>query len=341
MSTLVTGGAGFIGSHLVERLVSLGERIVVIDNFNDFYQPAFKRENISAAIRNPLVTLYETDICNTVSCREIFERHNIERIVHLAAYAGVRPSIERPMLYEEVNCKGTLNLLELSRMYKVKKFIFGSSSSVYGNNKKVPFSEDDPVNEPISPYAATKQAGELFCYNYYHLYKIPIVCLRFFTVYGPRQRPDLAIRKFTDLIDGNQPIHMYGDGTTQRDYTFFSDIIDGVVSALNTQFNFEIINLGNSTPIHLTRLIELIEQETGKKAKIKRLPEQPGDVQRTYADIRKAESLLRYRPKVSIEQGIRLFVAWYTERKKQIENRLSKENWHNDKALCPDIVNHM
>src|SRR5574337_474580 len=311
MSILATGGAGFIGSHLVERLLSQGEEVVVIDNFNDFYPPAYKRENISAAIQNPHLTLYETDICNTASCKEIFEKHRIEKVVHLAAYAGVRPSIERPLLYEEINCKGTLNLLELSRIHKVKQCIFGSSSSVYGNNKKIPFSEDDPVNEPISPYAATKRAGELYCYNYYHLYKIPIACLRFFTVYGPRQRPDLAIRKFTELIDRDQQIPMYGDGTTQRDYTFFSDIIDGVVSALNKQFDFEIINLGNSTPIQLTRLIELIEQELGKKAKIKRLPEQPGDVHRTYADIRKAERLLHYRPKVSIEEGIRLFVDWY------------------------------
>ncbi|NUO09799.1 MAG: GDP-mannose 4,6-dehydratase [Candidatus Brocadia sp.] len=316
MTILVTGGAGFIGSHLVERLLSAGEQVVVIDNFNDFYLPSYKRENISAVLGNPNLTLYETDICNTVSCREIFEKHGIEKIVHLAAYAGVRPSIERPLLYEEVNCKGTLNLLELSRIYKVKQFIFGSSSSVYGNNKKIPFSEDDPVNEPISPYAATKRAGELYCYNYHHLYKIPIACLRFFTVYGPRQRPDLAIRKFTELIDHDQPVPVYGDGTTQRDYTFFSDIIEGVVSALTRQFDFEIINLGNSTPVQLARLLELIEQELGKKAKMKRLPEQPGDVQRTYADVRKAERLLQYKPKVSIEQGIRLFVAWHKGRKK-------------------------
>ncbi|MCF6155808.1 MAG: NAD-dependent epimerase/dehydratase family protein [Candidatus Brocadia sp.] len=322
MTILVTGGAGFIGSHLVEKLLFQGEQVVVIDNFNDFYQPAYKRENISGAIRNQRLTLYETDICNTVSCKDVFEKHRIEKIVHLAAYAGVRPSIERPLLYEEVNCKGTLNLLELSRIYKVKQFIFGSSSSVYGNNKKTPFSEDDPVNEPISPYAATKRAGELYCYNYHHLYKIPVACLRFFTVYGPRQRPDLAIRKFTEIIDCDQQIPMYGDGTTQRDYTFFSDIIDGVVSALQKQFDFEIINLGNSTPIQLAKIIELIEQEMGKKAKIKRLPEQPGDVHRTYADIRKAERFLQYRPKVSIEQGIRLFVAWYKEHKNKQPNPL-------------------
>lgn len=260
--------------------------------------------------------MYETDIGNTASCREIFEKHGIEKIVHLAAYAGVRPSIERPLLYEEVNGRGTLNLLELSRIYKVKQFIFGSSSSVYGNNKKIPFSEDDPVNEPISPYAATKRAGELYCYNYHHLYKVPVTCLRFFTVYGPRQRPDLAIRKFTELIDHDQQIPMYGDGTTQRDYTFVSDIIDGVVAAVNRQFDFEIINLGNSAPIQLIKLIELIEREMGKKANIKRLPEQPGDVHRTYADIHKAGRSLDYKPKVPIEQGIRLFVAWYKGRKK-------------------------
>ncbi len=317
MSILVTGGAGFIGSHLVERLLSQGKKVVVVDNFNDFYLPAYKRENISNAIQDSNLTLCESDICDTSACQEIFEKHHVEKVIHLAAYAGVRPSIERPLLYEEVNCKGTLNMLELSRIYKVRQFIFGSSSSVYGNNKKVPFSEDDPVNEPISPYAATKRAGELFCYNYHHLYKIPVSCLRFFTVYGPRQRPDLAIRKFTELIDHNQPITMYGDGTTERDYTFFSDIIDGVVAALDKQFDFEVINLGDSKPIQLKKLIDLIEQELGKKAKIKKLPEQPGDMHRTYADIGKAERFLQYQPKVPIEQGVRLFVTWYKERKKQ------------------------
>ncbi|MBU6391251.1 MAG: GDP-mannose 4,6-dehydratase [Planctomycetes bacterium] len=320
MTILVTGGAGFIGSHLVERLLSRGKSVVVIDNFNNFYSPSYKRENISEVISNPRLTLYETDIRNTISCREVFEKHRIEQVIHLAAQAGVRPSIEQPLLYEEVNCKGTLSMLELSRIYKVKQFIFGSSSSVYGNNKKIPFSEDDPVNEPISPYAATKRAGELYCYNYHHLYNMPISCLRFFTVYGPRQRPDLAIRKFTELIDNNQPITMYGDGTTRRDYTFISDIIDCVVSILDKQFNFEIINLGDSSPIQLTNLIKLIEQELGKKAKIKKLPEQPGDVHRTCADIRKAERFLDYRPKVSIEEGVRLFVAWYKEHK----NRTAK-----------------
>ncbi|HHT9130421.1 MAG TPA: GDP-mannose 4,6-dehydratase [Candidatus Brocadiaceae bacterium] len=315
MTILVTGGAGFIGSHLVERLLSQGKSVVVIDNFNNFYPQVYKRENISEVISNPHLTLYEADIRNTISCQEVFEKHRIDQVIHLAAQAGVRPSIEQPLLYEEVNCKGTLNMLELSRIYKVKQFIFGSSSSVYGNNKKVPFSEDDPVNEPISPYAATKRAGELYCYTYHHLYNMPVSCLRFFTVYGPRQRPDLAIRKFTELIDNNQPITMYGDGTTQRDYTFISDIIDCVVSLLDKQFNFEIINLGDSSPIQLTNLIKLIEQELGKKTKIKKLPEQPGDVHRTYADIRKAERFLDYRPKVSIEEGIRLFVAWYKERK--------------------------
>ena len=316
MTILITGGAGFIGSHLVERLLKQGKKIVVIDNFNDFYLPSYKRENISSAIQNSNLTLYETNICDVVACQKIFEKHHIEKVIHLAAYAGVRPSIERPLLYEEANCKGTMSMLELSRIFKVKQFIFGSSSSVYGNNKKVPFSEDDPVNEPISPYAATKRAGEVFCYNYHHLYNISILCLRFFTVYGPRQRPDLAIRKFTELIDRNQPIAMYGDGTTQRDYTFISDIIDGVASALDKQFGFEIINLGDSKPIQLTTLIKLIEQELGEKAQINRLPEQPGDVQRTYADIIKAERILKYQPKVSIEQGVRLFVAWHRERKK-------------------------
>jgi UDP-glucuronate 4-epimerase len=317
MTILVTGGAGFIGSHLVERLLSQAKRVVVVDNFNDFYTPVYKRENISAVIQDPNLRLYETDIRDRVACREIFEKHRIEKVIHLAAQAGVRPSIENPLLYEDINCKGTLNMLELSRSYGIKQFIFGSSSSVYGNNRNVPFSEDDPVNEPISPYAATKRAGELYCYNYHHLYKMSISCLRFFTVYGPRQRPDLAIRKFTELIDNNQPITVYGDGTTQRDYTFFSDIIDGVISVLDKQFDFEIINLGDSRPVQLKRLIELIEHELDKKACINKLPEQPGDVQRTYADIRKAEHFLCYNPKISIEQGIRLFMTWYKDRKKR------------------------
>ncbi len=324
MAILVTGGAGFIGSHLTERLLSQGKKVVVIDNFNDFYPPAYKRENISTAIQDSNLTVHEADICDATACQQIFDGHHVEKVIHLAAYAGVRPSIERPLLYEEVNCKGTVNMLELSRRYKVRQFIFGSSSSVYGNNQKIPFSEDDPVNEPISPYAATKRAGELFCYNYHHLYKIPVCCLRFFTVYGPRQRPDLAIRKFTELIDRDQPITMYGDGTTERDYTYFSDIIDGVTSVLDKQFNFEIINLGDSKPVQLARLISLIEQELGKKAHIKRLPEQPGDVQRTYADIRKATHFLKYQPKVPIEQGVRLFIAWYQEHKNKRSSDFSK-----------------
>ncbi len=318
MAILVTGGAGFIGSHLVERLLTTGKKVIAMDNFNDFYSPSYKRENVAAMLQNPNFTLHETDILDFAACRGIFEKHRIDAIVHLAAYAGVRPSIERPLLYEDVNCKGTLHLLELSRLFKVKQFIFGSSSSVYGNNTKIPFSEDDPVNEPISPYAATKRAGELYCYNYHHLYKIPVACLRFFTVYGPRQRPDLAIRKFTELIDGGQPITMYGDGTTMRDYTFFSDIIDGIVLALDRDFGFEIINLGDSKPVQLARLIELIEQCLGKKAHIKRLPEQPGDVHRTYADVTKAARLLCYQPRIPIEEGVRLFVDWHNKRKKTL-----------------------
>ncbi len=317
MTILVTGGAGFIGSHLVEKLLSQGKRVVVIDNFNDFYAPAYKRENISTVVPNPNLFLYEMDIRDRTACQAVFERHHIEKVIHLAAQAGVRPSIEHPLLYEDINCKGTLNMLELSKTHGIQQFIFGSSSSVYGNNTKIPFSEDDPVNEPISPYAATKRAGELYCYNYHYLYKMPISCLRFFTVYGPRQRPDLAIRKFTELIDNARPITMYGNGTTQRDYTFFSDIVDGVVSVLDKQFDFEIINLGDSKPVQLKRLIELIEQALGKKAHINRLSEQPGDVQRTYADIRKAERLLHYSPQVSLEQGIHLFVDWYKDRKKR------------------------
>lgn len=313
MTVLVTGGAGFIGSHLMERLLCDGRQVVCLDDFNDYYSPALKRRNIECVRRCGDFRLYEGDVRDKDLCARIFKEQQIDVVVHLAARAGVRASIEQPVLYQEVNCAGTANLLELSRLHGVKKFIFGSSSSVYGNNKKVPFSEDDPVNEPISPYAASKRAGELLCYTYHHLYKMPIVCLRFFTVYGPRQRPDMAIHKFTRLIASGAEVPVYGDGTMKRDYTFYTDIIHGVVAAIEREFEFEIFNLGESNTVELAYLISLIEKALGTQAKIKRLPEQPGDVHITYADVSKACRLLGYTPSVAIEQGIPIFVDWYRQ----------------------------
>jgi UDP-glucuronate 4-epimerase len=313
MAILVTGAAGFIGSHLTERLATEGRKVVCLDDFNDYYSPAIKRDNLSAALKRPNVRLYEGDIRDADLCQQVFQRESIADVVHLAARAGVRPSLQDPLLYEDVNCRGTLNLLELARRHRVRKFVFGSSSSVYGNSQRIPFSEDDPVDGPISPYAATKRAGELFCSTYHHLYGLPIVCLRFFTVYGPRQRPDMAIHKFTRSIDEGRAVEMYGDGTTKRDYTFYSDILDGVVAALDATMGFEIINLGDSRVVELRHLIALIERALGKPAQILPLPEQPGDVTITYADIRKAHRLLGYQPKFPIEQGIARFVQWYRE----------------------------
>ncbi len=310
MAILVTGGAGFIGSHVVDRLAERGEQVVCLDNLNDYYSPDVKRDNVAAALESGRMELTEGDIRDAELCREAVSRGDVRAVVHLAARAGVRPSIEQPDLYEEVNCLGTINLLEAARRFGVDKFVFGSSSSVYGVNSKVPFSEDDPVERPISPYAATKRAGELMCHVYHHLYGLPIVALRFFTVYGPRQRPDLAIHKFARLIEAGEPIPVYGDGTSRRDYTYVSDVVDGVVAALDRPLEFEIINLGNSDPVELGTLIGLIEEALDKEARINRLPDQPGDVPVTYADISKARRLLGYEPRFPIRQGLRQFVQW-------------------------------
>jgi len=311
---LITGGAGFIGSHLVERLLSEGHEVICLDNFDSFYASEIKRANLRLAENNPRFTLIEGDIRNPESLKKLFEQHQIEKVVHLAARAGVRPSIAQPQLYEDVNIKGTINLLEVCKEFSIGQFIFGSSSSVYGTNSKVPFSEDDKIEMPISPYAASKRAGELFCYTYHHLYNIPMTCLRFFTVYGPRQRPEMAIHKFTRLIDEGKEIPMFGDGTSQRDYTYVSDIIDGITNALGKPFEFEIFNLGESCTVELKYLISFIEDSLGKAAKIKKLPPQPGDVPITFADINKARALLGYNPKVSIEAGIQQFIAWYKDK---------------------------
>ncbi len=310
---LVTGGAGFIGSHLVERLIQQGEEVVVVDDFNDYYSPKIKWRNLRNVLENPLFHLEQGDIRDFPFLERIFKRYQVGEVIHLAARAGVRPSLEAPILYEEVNGLGTVNLLELCRQYKVDKFIYGGSSSVYGDTSKVPFSEDDCCAQPVSPYAATKRANELMCYTYHHLFGLKVVCLRFFTVYGPRQRPEMAIHKFTRLIDQGQEIPVFGDGSSRRDYTYIDDIIQGIIAAHEKDFGFEIFNLGESKTTDLMTLIHLIEENLGKRAKIKHLPFQPGDVKVTYADISKARSLLGYDPQVPIEEGIRRFIAWYKE----------------------------
>jgi UDP-glucuronate 4-epimerase len=313
--TLVTGGAGFIGSHLVERLLAQGRTVICVDNFNNFYDPRIKRKNVSAFARNPKVTVIEGDIRDLELLEKIFSDMRPKEILHLAAMAGVRPSVERPRLYQDVNGMGTLNLLEMSRKYGIENFVFGSSSSVYGISSKVPFSPDDPVECPISPYAATKRANELMCRTYHHLYGLKVTCLRFFTVYGPRQRPDLAIHKFTKLIDRGEPVPIYGDGTFKRDYTYIDDIMQGVLEAVKLRFDFEIFNLGESRITETVELVRLIEDALGKKAKIQYLPVQPGDVPITYADIEKSRRMLGYSPQVKIAEGIPRFVEWFRAQK--------------------------
>ena len=312
---LITGGAGFIGSHLVDHLLAEGGwRITVVDDFNDFYDPAIKRENLSARLANTNFKVVEADIRNQETLSQVFSDANFDCLVHLAARAGVRPSLKEPRLYVETNVNGTLNLLELARAHGVKQFVFGSSSSVYGSNAKVPFSEDDPIFNPISPYAATKAAGELLCHSYAHLYDMRIVCLRFFTVYGARQRPDLAIHKFAKLISAGWPIPVFGDGTTRRDYTYIDDIIAGLRAAMDyDQSKYEVINLGESRTVELRELIGLLEQALGRQAEIDRQPLQPGDVPQTFADISKARRLLGYDPQTQIEKGIEKFVEWFKE----------------------------
>jgi UDP-glucuronate 4-epimerase len=312
---LITGGAGFIGSHLVDHLLTQGGwRVTVVDDFNGFYDPSIKRENIKTHRSNPNFEQVEADIRDREALRQALGETNFDCIVHLAARAGVRPSLKEPHLYLETNVNGTMNLLELARSGGTKQFIFGSSSSVYGINNKVPFSEDDPIFNPISPYAATKAAGELICHTYAHLYDLRIVCLRFFTVYGARQRPDLAIHKFAKLITAGKPIPVFGDGTTRRDYTYVDDIIAGVRAAIDyDQSNYEIINLGESRTVELRELISILEDALGERAEIDWQPMQPGDVPQTFADITKARRLLGYNPQTQIEEGIKRFVEWFRD----------------------------
>jgi UDP-glucuronate 4-epimerase len=311
MSTiLVTGGAGFIGSHLAEKLLEHGHKVITLDNFNDFYDPWIKRRNIFKAELSPRYTLVEGDIRDENLLHHIFTTFKIDTVVHIAALAGVRKSIENPLEYIDVDIKGTVNLLEVSRIYKVKKFIFASTSSVYGLNS-TPFNEEDNIKSPISPYAAAKQASELFCKTYHTLYGVPIICLRFFTVYGPRQRPEMAIHYFTRTIDEGELITVFGDGTSSRDYTYIDDIIKGIVASIYLDCEFEIFNLGNSKPTKLNYLIELIEKNLGKDAYRIYMEMQSGDVEHTYADIKKSKAILGYEPSVSIEEGIERFVYWY------------------------------
>jgi UDP-glucuronate 4-epimerase len=308
---LVTGGAGFIGSHLVEALLGAGREVIVLDNFDTFYDPAVKRRNVQGCQGRPGFTLVEGDIRDARAVETVFAANPIDVVVHLAARAGVRPSIEQPLLYSDVNLNGTVVLLEACRRHNVGKFIFGSSSSVYGNNTKVPFSEKDDVERPISPYAATKRAGELLCATYHALYRLNVFCLRFFTVYGPRQRPEMAIHKFTRFIDRGVPLPRFGDGSTSRDYTYITDIITGLVRAVERVQGYEIINLGGSRTTRLAELIAMLEARLDRQAIVEARPDQPGDVTTTWADVAKAHRLLGYDPGVAIEDGLTKFVEWY------------------------------
>jgi UDP-glucuronate 4-epimerase len=310
---LVTGGAGFIGSHLCERLLSNGVKVICLDNFDSFYDPNIKIKNVEGIGKKfpDLFELVTGDIRNPEHLKGAFQKNRIDFVVHLAARAGVRPSIADPLLYQDVNIRGTIILLETCKENGIKKFIFASSSSVYGENQRVPFTEKDLDIQPLSPYGATKRAGELLCYSYHHLYGMNIACLRIFTAYGPRQRPEMAIHKFTRLIDQGGKIPMYGDGSSRRDYTYIDDLIDGIRGVIHHHKGFEIYNLGESQTTSLKELIRLIEESFGKKANIEMLESQPGDVSVTYADITKAERMLKYQPRVKMEEGIRRFVEWY------------------------------
>lgn len=312
---LITGGAGFIGSSLSERLIKEGNRVVAIDNFCDFYNPTIKENNVKELIKNSNFKLYRNDIRDREAVKKIFEENNIDIVMHLAAMAGVRPSIENPVLYQEVNCMGTQNILEEMKAHNVKNLVMASSSSVYGNCKEVPFKENMIVDFAISPYAATKKANEVMTHVYHKLFDMNVIMLRFFTVYGPKQRPDLAINKFTRLMLEDKEIPMFGDGTTSRDYTYIDDIVDGIIRSCNYVENnndvYEILNLGNSSPVSLKEMINTIGQAIGVEPKIKQLPMQPGDVDRTFADISKAKKLIGYNPKTSFKEGIENFVEWY------------------------------
>ena len=310
MRILVTGGAGFIGSHLVEKLLAAGHQVAILDDFNDFYDPQIKHANIARVAKD--VTMYHVDLRDGASVRNLFHREKFETVAHLAARAGVRPSIQQPQLYYDTNVSGTLHLLDAASVTGVERFVFASSSSVYGISKKVPFSEDQHLTQTLSPYAATKIAAEFLCSSYSHLYQMRVVALRYFTVYGARQRPDLAIHQFTRRIYAGQPIEQFGDGTTRRDYTYIDDVIQGTMAALKYDGPlFDIFNLGESDTIQLKDLIAAIENALGKKAKVNRMPEQPGDMPLTCADISKARKLLGYNPTTRFSDGLPRFIEWF------------------------------
>lgn len=319
----ITGGAGFIGSTLSEKLIKKGNKVVAIDNFCNFYDPKIKENNVKELVKNPNFKLYRADIRDREAVKRIFDENQIDVVMNLAAMAGVRPSIENPCLYQEVNCLGLQNILEEMKLHNVKNGVLASSSSVYGNCKEVPFREDMIVDYAISPYAATKKANEVMAHVYHKLYDMNIIMLRFFTVYGPKQRPDLAINKFTRLMLEGKEIPMFGDGTTSRDYTYVDDIVDGIIKSceytLKNKNVYEILNIGNSSPTSLKEMIEIIGKTLNVEPKIKQLPMQPGDVDRTYADVSKAKKLIGYEPKTTFEEGIKKFVKWYKENRSLYE----------------------
>lgn len=310
---LVTGAAGFIGSTLVDRLLEQGKEVIGLDNFDPYYCLEQKRQNLSDALQHPNFKMYEGDILNGPLLKEIFNLHSFDVVVHLAAKAGVRPSIEDPASYFKVNVDGTLNLLNQLRLSPQTRLVMASSSSVYGNNLNAPFAETAETSQPVSPYAASKKAGEVLAHSYAELYDIPMSLLRFFTVYGPRQRPEMAIAKFFKLIQDGQSVPMFGDGSTARDYTFVGDIVDGILQSMTFTKGFEIYNLGNSSPVSLRQMIQTIGQTVGKPAFIQELPEQPGDVTLTCADIQKARAQLDYHPQTSLAQGLALYAEWLSK----------------------------
>jgi UDP-glucuronate 4-epimerase len=311
MRILVTGGAGFIAYHLISALLKIRTEVHLIDNFNDFYDPEIKRQNVRDLQCAGQVPVHIVDILDRERLGRIYEELRPDAVVHLAAWAGVRPSLERPELYSAVNVTGTVNLLELAKKYSTPCFIFGSSSSVYGGSTRVPFAEDDPVDRPISPYAATKRAGELLCHTYAHNFSMHITCLRFFTVYGPRQRPEMAIHKFAQLMYDGKEIPIFGKGDSRRDYTYVEDIVDGVLAAMEANPRFEIINLGESQTITIMEVVEHLENSLGRKAMLRCLPVQPGDMDITYADVTRARQILGYNPRRPFKEGIRLFSDWF------------------------------
>jgi len=311
MRVLITGGAGFIGYHLAAALIARRDEVILLDNFNDFYDPELKRKNVRDLQAMRDAPVYAVDILDRNSLRRVFEETRPETVVHLAAWAGVRPSLEKPELYAAVNVTGTVHMLEMAKEFTVQCFVFGSSSSVYGGSTRVPFAEDDPVDRPVSPYAATKRAGELLCHTYAKNFSLRTTCLRFFTVYGPRQRPEMAIHKFARLMSEGREIPIFGQGDSRRDYTYVEDIVSGILAAIEVNPQFEIVNLGESQTITLLGLVEHLEQALGKKAVLRFLPNQPGDMEVTYADITHARRLLGYNPQVPLRQGIRLFAEWY------------------------------